>query len=91
MPLVEHGMSAERRSRPPHSTRIHPASSRDLVANPLAGAIQYVYTACQSQPCRTLHDYVWLGFNEDESGKKVIQFSGTVDLTSEASTPVPEL
>jgi alpha/beta hydrolase family protein len=41
-------------------------------ANPVAGAIQYVYTACQSQPCRTLHDYVWLGFNEDESGKKVV-------------------
>jgi hypothetical protein len=41
-------------------------------ANPLAGAIQYVYTACQSQPCRTLHDYIWLGFNEDESGKKVV-------------------
>jgi len=41
-------------------------------ANPLAGSIQYVYTACQSQPCRTLHDYVWLGFNEDESGRKVV-------------------
>ena len=41
-------------------------------ANPLAGAIQYVYTACQSQPCRTLHDYVWLGFNQDEGGKKVV-------------------
>jgi hypothetical protein len=41
-------------------------------ANPLAGSIQYVYTACQSQPCRTLHDYVWLGFNQDESGKKVV-------------------
>ncbi len=41
-------------------------------ANPLAGAIQYVYTACQSQPCRTMHDYLWLGFNEDESGKKVV-------------------
>ena len=41
-------------------------------ANPLAGDIQYVYTACQSQPCRMLHDYVWLGFNEDENGKKVV-------------------
>jgi hypothetical protein len=41
-------------------------------ANPLAGAIQYVYTACQSQPCRTMHDYLWLGFNQDESGKKVV-------------------
>jgi hypothetical protein len=41
-------------------------------ANPLAGNIQYVYTACQSQPCRTMHDFLWLGFNEDESGKKVV-------------------
>ena len=41
-------------------------------ANPLAGAIQYVYTGCQSQPCRTMHDYLWLGFNEDETGKTVI-------------------
>jgi hypothetical protein len=41
-------------------------------ANPLAGGVDYVYTACQSQPCRTLHDYVWLGFNEDESGRKVV-------------------
>ncbi|HMI96248.1 MAG TPA: alpha/beta hydrolase domain-containing protein [Micropepsaceae bacterium] len=41
-------------------------------ANPLAGGIQYVYTACQSQPCRTLHDYLWLGFNQDETGKKVV-------------------
>jgi hypothetical protein len=41
-------------------------------ANPLAGAIQYIYTGCRSQPCRTMHDYLWLGFNEDESGKKAI-------------------
>jgi hypothetical protein len=41
-------------------------------ANRLAGSIQYVYTACQSQPCRTMHDYLWLGFNQDESGKKVV-------------------
>lgn len=41
-------------------------------ANPLAGGVDYVYTACQSQPCRTLHDYVWLGFNEDEAGRKVV-------------------
>ena len=40
-------------------------------ANPLAGDIQYIYTACQSQPCRTMHDFLWLGFNQDESGKKV--------------------
>ncbi|MSP93631.1 MAG: hypothetical protein EXR00_00025 [Alphaproteobacteria bacterium] len=41
-------------------------------ANPLAGSIQYVMTACQSQPCRTLHDYLHLGFNQDETGKKVV-------------------
>ena len=41
-------------------------------ANPLAGDVQYVYTACQSQPCRTMHDFLWLGFNQDESGKKVV-------------------
>jgi len=41
-------------------------------ANPLAGTIEYVYTACQSQPCRTMHDFLWLGFNEDEAGKKVV-------------------
>lgn len=41
-------------------------------ANPLAGAIRYVYTGCVSQPCRAMHDYLWLGFNQDESGKKAI-------------------
>jgi hypothetical protein len=41
-------------------------------ANPLAGAIQYVYSSCQSQPCRTMHDYLWLGFNQDEGGNKVV-------------------
>ena len=41
-------------------------------ANPLAGNVQNIYTACVSQPCRTMHDFVWLGFNEDESGRKAI-------------------
>ena len=41
-------------------------------ANPLAGSVQRIYTACVSQPCRTMHDFVWLGFNEDETGKKAI-------------------
>src|SRR5207253_6993225 len=35
-------------------------------------AITHVYTGCVSQPCRTMHDFLWLGFNEDEAGKKVI-------------------
>lgn len=41
-------------------------------ANPLAGAIDKIYTACVSQPCRTMHDFVWLGFNADEQGRKVV-------------------
>ena len=40
--------------------------------NPLAGSIQYIYTGCVSQPCRALHDFVWLGFNDDGTGKRVI-------------------
>jgi Alpha/beta hydrolase domain len=34
--------------------------------NPLAGDVQYVYSFCSSQPCRTMHDYVQLGFNQPE-------------------------
>ena len=42
------------------------------IANPLAGSIQYVYTGCVSQPCRTMHDFVRLGFNQDEAGGPAI-------------------
>jgi Alpha/beta hydrolase domain len=41
-------------------------------ANPLAGDIKYIYTSCRSQPCRTLHDFIWLGFNADEAGRPVM-------------------
>ncbi len=34
--------------------------------NPLAGDVQAIYTTCFSQPCRTMHDFVLLGFNEAE-------------------------
>ena len=34
--------------------------------NPLAGDIQYTYTTCSSQPCRTMNDFVLLGFNQAE-------------------------
>jgi hypothetical protein len=33
--------------------------------NPVAG-VQYIYSFCSSQPCRTMHDFVQLGFNEPE-------------------------
>jgi len=39
--------------------------------NPLAADLQFVYSFCVSQPCRALHDFLWLGFNEDESGRRV--------------------
>jgi hypothetical protein len=41
-------------------------------ANPLAGDVSHIYTSCRSQPCRTMHDFLSLGFNEDEAGKRVI-------------------
>jgi hypothetical protein len=45
--------------------------------NPLAGDVQFVYTFCSSQPCRTMHDYLWLGFNQDEAGLRV--FDGVLN------------
>jgi hypothetical protein len=39
--------------------------------NPLAGDVQRIYTETSSQPARTLNDFVHLGFNEDESHRKV--------------------
>jgi len=38
-------------------------------ANPLAGYVRFIYTFCSSQPCRTMHDFVLLGFNQAEPGK----------------------
>ena len=41
-------------------------------ANPLAQNVQFAYSFCVSQPCRTMHDFLSLGFNEDESGQRVL-------------------
>ena len=41
-------------------------------ANPLAGDVQYTFTWTRSQPGRYLNDFQTLGFNEDESGRRVI-------------------
>ena len=38
--------------------------------NPLAEDAQSVYTFCFSLPCRFLHDFLRLGFNEDEQGRR---------------------
>ncbi|HKU84893.1 MAG TPA: alpha/beta hydrolase domain-containing protein [Casimicrobiaceae bacterium] len=40
--------------------------------NPLAGDVTRIYTEISSQPGRMFNDYTHLGFNEDESGRKVI-------------------
>lgn len=34
--------------------------------NPLARDVEAIYSTCISQPCRTMHDFVLLGFNEPE-------------------------
>src|SRR5204863_5510364 len=41
-------------------------------ANPLANYITNIYTEISSQPGRFLNDFRHLGFNEDESGRKVL-------------------
>ncbi len=40
--------------------------------NPLAGQAQQVYSFCYSQPCRALHDFIRLGFNETADGGRAI-------------------
>jgi hypothetical protein len=39
--------------------------------NPLAGDVTRIYTEISSQPGRFLNDFTHLGFNQDESGRKV--------------------
>lgn len=51
--------------------------------NPLAGDVQAVYTHCISQPCRTMHDFLYLGFNEDATVKPV--FDGILNWIGGAS------
>ena len=40
-------------------------------ANPVAGDVKSVASWTLSQPGRLMNDFVWLGFNQDTSGKKV--------------------
>ena len=49
--------------------------------NPLAGDVQYIYTFCSSQPCRTVRDFVQLGFNQPEraAGNVPIAFDGILN------------
>jgi len=39
--------------------------------NPLAGSVRHTVAFTVSQPARYVNDFVWLGFNEDEGGRRV--------------------
>ena len=39
--------------------------------NPLAGAVQFIYSFAISQPARFMHEFVRLGFNDDANGNRV--------------------
>ena len=49
----------------------HAAADDHGIPNPLAGAARQALAFTVSQPARYLNDFVTLGFNEDESGKRV--------------------
>ena len=72
------------------------AALRDLVAflhhaatdgagapNPLAGDVQFIYSFSWSQPARFMRDFLHLGFNEDEQGRRV--FDGIFNWTGGGS------
>jgi hypothetical protein len=40
------------------------------MADPFGGPVEQVYSFCVSQPCRFMRDFVHLGFNEDERGRR---------------------
>jgi hypothetical protein len=62
------------------ATFVRTATADDKgVPNPLAGDVQFIYTFCSSQPCRTMHDFVQLGFNETEGATPVKAFDGILN------------
>jgi hypothetical protein len=50
----------------------HATVDDDANPNPLARDVEFIYTYCASQACRFLHDFLQLGFNEDEHGQRAI-------------------
>ena len=50
---------------------------------PLAGRVRYVYAFAISQPARFMRDFVHLGFNRDEAGRRV--FDGVLNWIGGAS------
>jgi hypothetical protein len=68
------------------------AATRDLAAaaqtsgetaEPFGGPVEQVYSFCVSQPCRFMRDFVHLGFNEDEQGRRT--FDGILNWVGGAS------
>jgi len=53
---------------------LHPDKNEQ---NPLRDDLRFAYSFCVSQPCRTMHDFLRLGFNEDEQGRRV--FNGILN------------
>ena len=77
-------------AKDPYIAAIGMAAVRDLMAflrnatadtlrtpNPLAGNVTSIASWTLSQPSRLLNDYIWFGFNQDLSGKKV--FDGVLN------------
>ncbi len=51
---------------------LHWAATDDFgTPNPLGGEVEFIYTFSISQPARYMHDFLYLGFNEDEQGQRV--------------------
>jgi Alpha/beta hydrolase domain len=61
----------------------HAAVDGEGNPNPLAGNLHFVHSFCNSQGCRFMHDFLQLGFNEDEHGRRV--FDGMLNWVGGAS------
>src|SRR5215475_11198129 len=67
--------------------------------NPLAGDVHYIYSFCSSQPCRTMHDFVQLGFNQPEQAASAppkvsdasLQNAVLLRTVARATSPAPVL
>ena len=61
----------------------HAAADDHGTPNPLAGRIRHAYSFAISQPARFMRDFVHLGFNGDEAGRRV--FDGVLNWIGGAS------
>jgi hypothetical protein len=61
------------------ATYVRATKADSAEAPSLGGDIQFIYTFCSSQPCRTMHDFVQLGFNEAEGAPGTKAFDGVLN------------